>query len=218
LLRADPNGAPDARAVAAAFRSIVAGMSARSPVLIAIDDAHWLDRSSERAVEFALRRRRDDRVALLASRRPGGRPVLTTVVEDAERISLGPLSVGAIHELLKSRLGHSLPRPLLVRVHEAAAGNPFYALEIGREVLRAGVEPGDPLPAPQDLSQLVRSRIRRLRSDARDALLIAALAAEPTTPLISAVLGSRAQQALEPAEAAGIVETRQEVVRFAHPL
>jgi DNA-binding CsgD family transcriptional regulator len=215
LLRADPEGAaPDARAVATAFRSVLIWLAATSSTLVAIDDAHWLDRSSARAIEFALRRSAEMSVAFLASCRRGHE--LAPSVD--ERIELGPLSLGVVHELLKRRLGRSLPRPLLVRVHEAGEGNPFYALEIGREVLHVGIQPGDPLPVPKDLSQLVRRRIARLSPTTREALLVAAAVGQPRTFVISAVLDSDAGAALEQAEAAGIVDTHEGAVRFSHPL
>jgi DNA-binding CsgD family transcriptional regulator len=217
LLRADPHGAaPDSRAVATAFRSVLTWLGATSPALVAIDDAHWLDRSSARAIDFALRRSAETSVAFLASRRTGHSPANSLSAE--ERIELGPLSLGAVHELLKRRLGRSLPRPLLVRVHEAAEGNPFYALEVGREALHLGIQPGDPLPVPKDLSRLVRRRLARLSGTTREALLVAAAAGHPRTDVISAVLDADSGAALEQAEAAGIVDTYEGVVRFSHPL
>ncbi len=85
----------------------------------------------------------------------------------AERAQLGPLSVGALHQLILARLGRALTRPTIVRIATAARGNPFYVLEIAREVLRRGeTSAGEPLPVPDDLSQLVSARIAA--SPARD--------------------------------------------------
>ena len=56
-------------------------------------------------------------------------------------LTLGPLSLGAVHDLLKERLGLELTRPELVRVQEATAGNPFFALELGRELVRTNTRP-----------------------------------------------------------------------------
>jgi DNA-binding CsgD family transcriptional regulator len=216
LLEADPEGAPpEPRAVATAFRSVLTRL-ATSPVLIAIDDAQWLDRSSAGAIDFALRRRAETPLSLLVASRPPGATL--NVLADAARITLGPLSLGAVHELLKNRLGRTLPRPLLLRVHEAAEGNPFYTLEVGQEALQLGVRPGDPLPVPKDLSELLRRRVGRFPKPTRTALLVAALLGEPSTDLISAVLESDGVAALEPAERAGIVVTEGPSVRFSHPL
>jgi DNA-binding CsgD family transcriptional regulator len=217
LLQVESPGAPpDARAVATAVRSALTSL-AGAPVVVAVDDVQWLDRSSARVLEFAFRRRGDLPLSLLVSRRPGNTQ-LATALSEADVLHLGPLSLAAVHELLKARLGQSLPRPLLVRVYESAQGNPFYALEIARETLHAGVQPGEPLPVPDDLSQLVRRRVARLEVGAREALLVAALVAEPTEQLISAVVESDSRESLEQAESAGIVELRQGTLRFTHPL
>lgn len=217
LLRTDPEGAaPDPRAVATAFRSVLMWLGT-SPTLVAIDDAHWLDRSSASAIEFAFRRRGDSKLALLASCRPSS-AVLAAVLSDADRVDLGPLSLGAVHELVKGRLGRSLPRPLLMRIYESAHGNPFYVLEISREVLHVALEPGDPLPVPRTLSQLIQRRIARLPKSTRDALLIAAIVAQPDYNIVVDALGSGAWTALERAEHAGIVETAGDSLRFSHPL
>ena len=55
---ADP---PDPLAVARAFRSSLEVVSGDHPVLMAIDDVHWMDRSSAFAVAFALRRMSEHR-------------------------------------------------------------------------------------------------------------------------------------------------------------
>ena len=53
-------------------------------------------------------------------------------VERRVRVPLGPLTIGALGRLVHDRLGVTHPRPLLVRVHDACAGNPFVALEMSR--------------------------------------------------------------------------------------
>ena len=54
------------------------------------------------------------------------------------------------HQMFRHVLGASFPRPVLVRIHQAAGGNAFYALEIAREVGLRGSPPLDarcPSPA-----------------------------------------------------------------------
>ena len=76
------------------------------------------------------------------------------------RLSLGPLSVGALHEVLRDRLDRVFARQTLLRIHEQSGGNPFYALEIAA-ALDAQVDPTKPLPVPQSLTELVRGRVVR---------------------------------------------------------
>src|ERR1700752_1819864 len=59
---------PDQRVVAAAFASVFDCLAADSPVLIAIDDLQWLDRSSRDVVTFAARRFKG-RIGLLITER-----------------------------------------------------------------------------------------------------------------------------------------------------
>jgi hypothetical protein len=221
LLRVEPGSSPlEPRAVGVGLQSILTRLAERSPVVLALDDAQWLDRPSASALQFALRRVGSERIGLLCFRRPArhGVEALVEVAAEAELVRLGPLSLGAIHELLKARLGRSLPRPLLVRVHETAGGNPFYALEIAREVLETGVGSSRHVPIPDDLSQLLMRRVGRLPASTREALLVVASAAQPTVGLLTAAHGPGAEAALEAAEQAGVVEERDGGLRFSHPL
>ncbi len=117
-----------------------------------------------------------------------------------------------MHQLILERLGRALARPVVVRIATAAQGNPFYVLEIAREVIRRG-EPsaGEALPVPGDLRQLVAERIRRLPNATREQLLIAAALSTPSLALVD-------RQALEPAETAGLIEIAGTDVSFTHPL
>ena len=105
--------------------------------MIAIDDLQWLDASSASALGFALRRLPDADILLIWTRRLG-EAEQSSAVEDAlepdriARVHVGPLSVGAIHQLLHGRLSRTVARPTLLRLHEASGGNPFYALELAR--------------------------------------------------------------------------------------
>ena len=134
LLVADPAGRPvDPRALGVAVRSALQ-LLAEEELVVAIDDLQWLDASSAGALGFALRRLPEASLLLLWTRRLGERE--PSLVEDAldpdriERVRVGPLSVGAIHRILHSRLSRAVPRPTLFRLHEVSGGNPFYALEL----------------------------------------------------------------------------------------
>lgn len=219
LLQADAGGEPiDPRAVAAGFRNTVIRLAEQTPVILAIDDLQWVDLPSARALTFMLRRIRGERVALIATRRTTIPHTRGLAIPKAQTIRVESLSLAAIHDLLEARLGRTLPRPILVRLYEAARGNPFYALEVAREVLDARIGPADPLPVPKDLQRLVRRRIGRLSSAAKEALLAAAALSEPTRDLLTAALETEPTEALEEAESAEIVEVDGDSIRFTHPL
>jgi DNA-binding CsgD family transcriptional regulator len=179
-------------------------------------------------LEFALRRLEQERVGLLLTvRRKHGSPAATDLTqvlseERLARLALTPLSLGALHELLRARLGLALARPKLVRLHAATGGNPFHALEIGRELTRlcGDLAAGRPLPLPESLHDLLRVRLTRLPARTRDVLLAAAALAKPTLPLLEAAVGDgqRVAVALEKAARAGVIELDGTRVRFSHPL
>jgi len=103
---------------------------------LAVDDVQWLDSASAQTLAFALRRLPSKVGVLLAHRvEPGWELPLElarALPEDRLlRIVSRPLSLAALHHLVKSRLGTSLPPPLLARLANASGGNPFYALENG---------------------------------------------------------------------------------------
>jgi DNA-binding CsgD family transcriptional regulator len=214
------------RAVLAALVDSLRSLAEESPVLLAVDDLQWLDAPSGEALAFAARRLTREPVSLLATlRAEPGSPVtfeLDRAVGDdrLQRLRLGPLSVGALHELLRSRIGARFPRPLLLRLHEASGGNPFFALQLAEELLRLGVDvaPGGPLPTPRRLSQLVHGQLARLPASARGILLPVAALAQPTLALLRALEGEETIDAVDHGVAAGVIEVEGDRVRFSHPL
>ena len=69
LLEYADGPAPGVRAIAGGFLGVVRHAAARGPLLVAIDDAQWIDEPSRAVLEFALRRLSDEHVRLLVSRR-----------------------------------------------------------------------------------------------------------------------------------------------------
>jgi DNA-binding CsgD family transcriptional regulator len=221
LLVEDASEASDARTLGVAVRSALGRLVEEGPVVLAIDDVQWLDPSSASALAFALRRMSEQAIHLLLARRVGeGAPrseLESALLEssDVERLSISPLSLGAIHSLLHSRLGQTFSRPTLLRVHEISAGNPFYALELAR-ALDTDVDATQPLPVPESLEGLLVARLSGLPERTRTALLLAAAIGRPTVELL-ADAGATGDE-LEPAFAAHVVERTDGTIRFTHPL
>ena len=226
LLRVTPSGVlPDQRALSVAVTAALRELATESPVLIAIDDAQWLDESTGDLLAYAFRRLADRPIALLATVRSGERPgeatkLLAAVPADrTERRGLEPMRLGGLHRLFQTRLGRSVPRLALVRIEAASGGNPLYALEIGRALAGADIpaDPHVPLPIPDSLGSLVAGRLARLPPTTVDALQLAAAAVEPTLPVIEAA-GPGSTEALAPAFADGVLVREDGALRFSHPL
>ena len=228
LLRDEVGGAPpDQRAVSLASSGVLRALAASEPLVVAIDDVQWLDTSSARVLSFALRRLSDERVGVIASLRLGsgskGDPIgIDRALQHVVRLGLGSMPEDQLGRLLRERTGADLPRPVLVRLHRVSNGNPLFALEIARAMVRQGVrpEPGRPLPVPEDLQQLLSARLAALPTSARLPLLAVAAASPPTEELALAAVGpsESSRGGLAKAEAAGVVERSDGRVRFSHPL
>ena len=199
MLRADASGGVlDPRAVYMAMVSLLSTLARDSPLVVAVDDAQWLDRASTHSLAFAVRRTLNERVGFVLTVRTGCE---TAVVREFERSlddqrlvrrRVGPLGVGALHELVRTRLGISLARPMLLHVHRVTRGNPLFALELAGALVREGVPaPGEPLPVPDDLRELIRGRMDTLSAATRQLLFVATATPDPTLDALRrAVQGS----------------------------
>jgi hypothetical protein len=210
----------DARALGIAVRDVLGVLAERRPTVVAIDDLQWLDAASAGALAFALRRSNAAPVLLLLARRPanGTQPSELEQAlpeQNLQRLSLGPLSVGAIHSFLRDRLDRAFARQTLLRIHEHSGGNPFFALELAR-ALGPEVDPTRPLHVPGTLDELVRARLRGLPATTRDALALAATLGSPSQSLLERT--GVAPDTLEPAIAAQVIVLENGTIRFTHPL
>ena len=207
-----------------ATASLLRVLATDSTVLLAIDDAQWLDEGSASILAYAIRRLVDRPVGVLLAVR--GTPTERTLEliagvppERRERLHVGPMPLAALHQLFLARFGRSFPRLVLVRIEAASAGNPFYALEIARALAESPTvpTPAEPLGIPKTLSALTEGRVAALPAPTVAALLLAAVAIEPTLETLRRA-DPDAPGALPPAVAAGIVSVDRGTIRFAHPL
>jgi ATP/maltotriose-dependent transcriptional regulator MalT len=228
LLRSAPRAAGSgSRAVAAGLLAVLRRLAEESPVVVAIDDVQWLDRPSEVALAFALRRLEPDvPLALLAAQRIDGKAATDPLgfahlpAGHRERVVLGPLSLSAIYHVIRAQLGVVLPRPTLQRIEEASGGNPLLAIELARALVDAGERPGpgQPLLVPDEIVGLFAKRLAKLPERTRESLLAVALLSDPSVEMVERAVGPRAEASLERALQAELVEIRGDRVRFAHPL
>jgi len=225
LLRADVEpSAGDWQLISGALTCIVQRLSKSAPVLVAVDDVQWLDHSS-RAVIDDMARRLPPRAALLVTARceTGGAsatPWLEVALSNRlTRLRVYPMCMSDLHKLLFARLGKPVPRPTMRRIAKTSAGNPFYALELARDVACGSTDGEHSLP--RSLANLVRERVGGLSPDAREVLLAAACVADPTVEALARATGTSVERTVELlgyAERQRIVAIHGNRVRFTHPL
>jgi DNA-binding CsgD family transcriptional regulator len=215
-LRSGP--APDHFLVGLAVLSLLSEAAEDRPLVCLIDDGHWLDRASERALAFAARRLLAEPVLLvIAAREPGadlgGLPDLT--VEG--------LPDAAARELLASVVRWPLDERVRERVLGEARGNPLALRELPRDGSLAELTGGFGLPGALPLVDRIEERFRRqiagLPADTRRLLRVAAACpvGDPARVWHAGQrLGVPAEAAV-PAVEAGLIEFAT-WVRFRHPL
>ena len=220
--------APDPLAIGLAFVDVIAVLAEQTPLVIALDDLQWLDRASATVLQIALRRLRTQRFGLLVTERAArdaSFPLQLDRIfsgESPTRLLLEGLSLGALYRLLRERLDLELTRPELLQIEETSGGNPFFALELGRELLRANgrIKAGRSLRVPETLHELLGGRLARLPEEITDVLLLAAALSRPTVDLVAAAHGQaeRVFAALTTASEDGVVVIDEARLRFSHPL
>jgi DNA-binding CsgD family transcriptional regulator len=123
---------------------LVAGLCARGPLLIVVDDAHWGDASSLQVLEHLARRIDELGAALLVAFRPA-EPAAPAALLDALRQGPGalrlqpePLSADAVAALL-AVIWPDVAAGVPEACHEASGGNPLLLTELLRAL--PGAEP-----------------------------------------------------------------------------
>jgi DNA-binding CsgD family transcriptional regulator len=221
--RSPDEGLPDPLTVSAGARAALSRMAEAGPVIVAVDDAQWLDASTAGVLAYVVRRLTVERVGLLVARRPSTEDdtigLAAGDVVPVEVLSLEPLSLSSLHHVIRTHTGHVVPRPMLHRIAERSGGNPFFAIGLASALYEGGSPAhGEPMPAPRTLMELTASRVGRLAVDAREVLLVVACLSAPTDELVERVVERDPGPALDAARSEGILDRPDDTLRFAHPL
>jgi DNA-binding CsgD family transcriptional regulator len=217
-LASDPV-APDPLLTRVAVLTLLSDLAERAPVLVVVDDAHWIDRSSLDVLAFAGSRLASERVVLLVGSRGQAPP--SGFDRGFPELRLGPLSAADAGRLLDEQ-----PQPprgrARAQVLAQAAGNPMALVELARVIADDPAASrrwaAEPLPPTDRLTAVITARFAGLEEPARAALLLAAVADGPD---LSAVAGHGTgpdAQTLASAEQVGLIKIDRNGLRFSHPL
>ncbi|MEV4539242.1 AAA family ATPase [Asanoa sp. NPDC049518] len=196
-----------------------------APVLLAIEDAHWLDAATWETLTFLSRRVEVDRIALTMAVRDGADVDRRLAAAGLPELRLDPLGATDSAALL-DRTAPELPAALRARVLDEAAGNPLGIVELGSAAARSGGAALLPssLPLSARVEQTFGGLVAELPPLTQHLLLVAALddGGDLDEILAAAALttgGDVSPDAIQPAVTARLVtvDDRYEV-RFRHPL
>jgi class 3 adenylate cyclase/predicted ATPase len=175
-----------------ALGALVRAESHQQPLLLIIEDAHWLDDDSRtflpRLADTLAAERGHERypVAILAAARPEGRGLPGGEALSGLEINLGGLSREALGDLALGQLDGPAGPPLLDLLEERAEGNPFFAEQIlhylQEEALLVRAEDGwrtretnHRSPLPGDVRVVLVARLDRLVDEVKEAVQTAAV-------------------------------------------
>jgi DNA-binding CsgD family transcriptional regulator len=214
--------AADVFLIGLAALGVVTEAGTKTPLLLVVDDAHWLDRSSAEALAFVARRLEMERVILLFAVREG-------IPHDLDEAALPELSLHGLDDSSSRALldvnAADLTEELQTRILAEACGNPLALIELPAAV--AGVEPlmplqSQPLPLTARLEAAFASRLSGLDTEVQTLLLLAALDDGRLTELGRAaedLLGAGIEgNAWTMTVASGLGTLQAGRFRFRHPL
>jgi predicted ATPase len=173
----------------ALLRQVIRHASQRKPVMLAVENLHWIDPTSEEWLASLVERLGDTPVLLLATYRPGYQPPWTrhSVATQMALPRLPPRD--SLMVLQSVPQAAQLPASLQQAIVAKAAGNPFFV----EELTWAAVEHGDharTLPLPDTIEAVLAARIDRLPPEEKRPLQTAAvIGTEVPVPLLQRLAG-----------------------------
>ncbi len=200
------------------------------PLVVLVDDVHWLDRATAGALALAVRKAPRLPMLFVLTRRPDTRdgPLLDAerlVPQSARRhLVLAGLSPGETAVVLQHATGSVFDRATLMRVHGVTGGNPLYVVEVARQ-LGGGVALDDALRLGP-LSAAIAERLSTVSAETLDVLMTAALCplasldllarAHHGTDLDSVIAEAEREHIAAVVDGAGLGTVA--TLQFAHPL
>jgi class 3 adenylate cyclase/predicted ATPase len=161
-----------------------------SPLLLVLEDCHWIDPLSQELLEFIGRNLVDLPICLIALYRPPefdrGPLGWAARFSHVGEIKLSELEQAEAEQLIDLKLAQlfddaaGIPADLVKRIIDKAQGNPFYLEELVNYIRDRGIDPRDAarlqqLELPDSLHSLILSRIDQLAEDEKTTLKLASV-------------------------------------------
>ncbi|UUY51283.1 AAA family ATPase [Streptomyces yangpuensis] len=215
----DDPAPPDLMMMSLAVLTLASQVASTGRLLLAVDDAQWLDHGSRQVLGFLARRLAGESIALLVAVRGSHRP--DWLDPSVPQVVVSPLAPAEAEELLGTQPDPPVG-PTRRQVLATAAGNPLALVELARSVARDGRLPAAgpvPVPVTDLLERTFAARVDELPAATREALMVAAAAdGAGLAGVLAALPPGYGTEVWLPAERAGLVRLHADRIDFCHPL
>ncbi len=169
-----------------AVKDLLISLSEEKPLVVFVEDIHWIDKISEEFFTFFSRCISEHRIMMFAAYRPEGTPPWAQGIH-YQRLGLEALSAKSSEHLVHNILGGLTLEPALERrIVEKTKGNPFFVEEIIRELIDRGDiskegnhyvsnRPIDQLQVPNTVQAVLAARMDRLNEDIKRTMQVASV-------------------------------------------
>ncbi len=216
----------DAFAVLAGLYWLIAGIASAEPLVLCVDDVHWADEPSLRALAYLLARLDGVDAQLCVALRPhepGAEEAVIAEIVNAPRAAVvrpAPLDREAATALVRARLDPAADAAFCAACQATTQGNPLLLCELSRELADRGVQPTAAAAAtvdeviPRGIAPAVLRRVHRVHPQASSVAGAVAILGDGAEPGHVAELSG-----LDPGAANAVLEalTRVEVLAWANP-
>jgi class 3 adenylate cyclase/tetratricopeptide (TPR) repeat protein len=156
-----------------ALRQLWLRGSRQRPLVLEVEDLHWIDRTSEECFAVLAESLPGAPILLVGTYRPGYRPPWSDR-SFATQLSLGRLAAPESLSIVRDVLPEAgLADPLARQILDKAEGNPFFLEELARVVSDRGR--GADLPVPDTVHGVLMARIDRLAEEPKRLLQTASV-------------------------------------------
>ena len=178
-------------ALTALLEDCLRAASQQQPLLIVVEDVHWIDTLSHDLLEDLARALADLPICFVLAYRPslvtGSKAPRLEVLPQFRTIELHELSRAESEQAIRAKLAQLYPArsgaiaaQLVDKLMDRAQGNPFYLEELLNYLRDRGLDPRDPadlekIELPNSLHALVLSRIDQLNEREKTTLRVASI-------------------------------------------
>jgi ATP/maltotriose-dependent transcriptional regulator MalT len=223
----------DTFAILSGIYWLIANLASARPLVLCVDDLHWADNPSLRALAYLLVRLDGVDAQLCVAQRPhepgGSEDLLDAVLQTPRRVMVrpGPLDQAATTELVRARMDPGADDAFCAACRTTTGGSPLLLVELTRELTDRGVAPtaagvnAVQEAIPSGIAPSVLRRLARVHREAADVARAVAILGDGADPAHVAALceldAGAANAILEALARVGILAAAAPAT-FAHPL